>query len=222
MHILLKRLAARLPQSWQLTLRALHQARQLRMGQFGTNEPEADLLPHLIKPGDWVVDVGANVGHYTIPLARLVGPAGRVIAIEPVRDSFLLLGKNIRTAKLQNVTMLNIAASDHVHVAEMTVPRLPYGLANYYRAQIRPDNGGESVLCIPLDSLKFLRHISLIKLDVEGHEEQVVRGMEQLVKASRPVLIAEKSGGTWDDTLKEWGYESSELPSSPNKVFRPI
>lgn len=79
-----KRAAARLPKWLNTELRRLHYARQIRSGRFSSDEPELALLPELVEPGDWVIDVGANVGRYTMRLSDLVGRQGRVIALESI------------------------------------------------------------------------------------------------------------------------------------------
>ena len=92
----LKRFAAMLPNSWQHELRRRHFQRQIRLGRFHTDEKEYALLDTLLGEGDWALDIGANVGHYTMRMAELVGPSGRVIALEPVPDTFSLLAANTR------------------------------------------------------------------------------------------------------------------------------
>jgi hypothetical protein len=71
----------RCPITVRRALKRAHYARQIRHRQFYSDEPELRLALELLQPGDWVIDVGANVGHYTLPLARRVGPAGRVVAL---------------------------------------------------------------------------------------------------------------------------------------------
>lgn len=70
------------------------------------------LLSH-VGPGDVVVDVGANIGGFTIPLARRVGPTGRVIAIEASNRIAQYLRHNVRANALENVTVVETAVSDH-------------------------------------------------------------------------------------------------------------
>src|SRR6185312_12382199 len=94
----LKRIAARLPQPVQHRLKRALYAHQIRRGTFRTPEPEFDLLPQLVRPGSVVIDVGANIGHYTLRLAQLVGPEGRVYAFEPMPKTFDLLCRNVVTA----------------------------------------------------------------------------------------------------------------------------
>jgi FkbM family methyltransferase len=75
-----------------------------------------------VKPGDWVLDVRANVGHYSHRLSDLVGPAGRIFAFEPVRETFELLTANVARFAHANVTLLNVTASDTARTVGMTAP----------------------------------------------------------------------------------------------------
>jgi len=124
----LKPFAARLPDRWQMELKRLHFARQIRRGSFKTSEPEYNMLPRLIGPGNWVLDIGANVGHYTKRMSELVGPGGRVIAFEPVPATFALLAANVQRFKHANVTLINAAASGGTNIVGMTVPKFSTGL----------------------------------------------------------------------------------------------
>src|SRR6516162_3358285 len=104
---LLKKLASKFPSRVQQELKRWHFWRQLHFGTFATSEPEYARLPSWVGEGDWVVDVGANVGHYTIRLSQLVGKSGRVFAFEPVPENFELLVSNVSTVCVQNVTLFN-------------------------------------------------------------------------------------------------------------------
>ena len=93
--MLLRRIVARMPVSWQHVLRHVNHRRQIRRGTFETWEPEFHILHEFVSPGDWVIDVGANVGYYTKKFSDLVGPHGRVIAVEPVPETFSFLASVI-------------------------------------------------------------------------------------------------------------------------------
>src|SRR5262245_59935385 len=108
---LAKRIAAQLPHGWQQALKRRHFRRQMRRNSFRTNEPEWDLSSQWLSPGDWAIDVGANIGHYTKRFSDLVGASGRVIAFEPVPATFELLSANAAQFTCANTTLLNLAAS---------------------------------------------------------------------------------------------------------------
>jgi FkbM family methyltransferase len=211
-----------LPAQWQHELKRLHFRRQIRRGEFLTWEPEYSMLSSLISPGDWVVDVGANVGHYTKRFAELVGPAGRVIAFEPVPETFALLVANLSTVPLSNITLINAAASEGTGLVSMSIPVFPTGLRNYYQAQISEASSGGDIttLTLAIGSLGFKHRIALVKIDAEGHEAGVLSGMHELLKNDHPILIVETDSAKLQESLRAIGYGVQRLERSPNLLFR--
>ena len=217
---LIKKIAARLPHRWQAELKRIHFGRQIRKGIFLTHEPEYQILSRLVRPGDWVIDIGANVGHYTQRLSELVGVHGRVIAFEPVPTTFSLLAANVELFSLPNVTLINAAVSDTMDLAGISMPKLPTGLTNYYEARLSPVGGNTlSVLTLSLDQLGIDRPISLIKMDTEGHEAFCLAGMEKLLARDHPTLIVETNSDEVVAKLARSGYSSERMPGSPNVLF---
>jgi FkbM family methyltransferase len=216
-NLWLKRIAARLPERWQAELKRLHFRRQIRRGAFATAEPEYARLPEFLREGDWAIDIGANIGHYTKAFSDLVGATGRVIAIEPVPETFALLAANVQLFRHRNVSLFNVAASDRLALVGMTIPRLPSGLLNNYEATLTPSlDSMLTVLTIPVDAFGNGPRIALIKIDAEGHEARVLDGLERLVVAHRPTLIIETGGSEIATRLGNMGYETRRLPGSPN------
>ncbi len=215
----LKLLSSKLPIRAQQSLKRLHFTHQLRTNRFTTSEPEYRRLDYWVRKGDWVVDVGANVGHYTARLSSLVGPTGRVIACEPVPETFELLASLMSAAGAHNVSLLNVAASAEVGLSGISLPRFANGLTNYYMANLTPTGGDINVLTLPLDALMSFKHVSLVKIDVEGHELKVLQGMQMLLKRDLPRLIVEGRSEEVASFLKQFGYRFIELEGSPNRVF---
>ncbi|MGH8202864.1 MAG: FkbM family methyltransferase [Steroidobacteraceae bacterium] len=215
----LKRLSSRLPLGVQQELKRWHFAHQLRTGQFTTSEPEYQRLDDWVRPGDWVIDIGANVGHYALRLSKLVGPAGRVMAFEPVPETFEILASQISAAAAHNVSLFNIAASAKIGVAGVFLPKFTSGLTNYYMASLTPEGSEFNVLTFPLDALMPLKPITLVKMDVEGHELQALQGMQALLLRDRPRLIVEGRSEDVASFLTRLGYHFIELEASPNRVF---
>jgi len=217
---LMKRLAAMLPNSWQHELRRRHFQRQIRLARFYTDEKEYALLDTLLAQGDWALDIGANVGQYTMRMAELVGPSGRIIALEPVPDTFSLLACNARLFAHANVTLLNVAASDRVALADMQIPRFASGLSNYYQARLSAGKGGLAVLTLPIDELS-LPPVRLVKIDVEGHELPALHGMRGLLARDHPVIIVETGSQESMNLLGSLGYAVERLEGSSNLLCRP-
>jgi FkbM family methyltransferase len=212
---LLKRIAAHLPLGAQHELRRMFFRSQIRRRSFFTDEKEYGLLDRFLRPGDWALDIGANVGHYTMRMAELVGETGRVIAIEPIPDTFALLAENVRHFGHTNVSLFNCAASDRTASVGMEIPRWSDGLENYYQAHVVQGTARLMILAIATDSMS-LPCIRLAKIDAEGHELPVLRGMQGLVTRDHPVLIVETSARETTDLLGSWGYAVERLPGSSN------
>jgi FkbM family methyltransferase len=209
-----------LPDSWQHELRRYYFQRQIRLARFYSDEKEYALLDTLLGPGDWALDIGANIGHYTMRMAELVGPSGRVIALEPVPDTFSLLAANTRLFAHTNVSLLNVAASDRVAIAGMQIPRFASGLSNYYQARLSAGSGNVAVLTLPIDELS-LPSVRLVKIDVEGHELPALKGMRGLLGHDHPVLIVETGSQETMTFLSSLDYTVERLPGSSNLLCRP-
>ncbi|MFH1843209.1 MAG: FkbM family methyltransferase [bacterium] len=214
----MKRLASRLPNRYQQDLKRSYFALQIWGGQFVSEEPEFCQVGQWIAAGDWVIDIGANIGHYTFCFANLVGASGRVIAVEPVPETFELLANNVAFLPFRNVTLLNIAASDTPQIRGMTVPTYETGLANYYEAHLTRKDPAFRVLCTPLDSLHLDHPIKLVKIDAEGHELCVLRGMQTLLERDHPVLVVECGTPEVTAFLRDYGYHFEKTAGSPNLV----
>jgi FkbM family methyltransferase len=216
----IRKIVAALPDHFQFGIESHLRCWQVRTGRFTPGEPEYDLLPELVSAGDWVLDIGANIGHYTVELARLVGPMGRVVSMEPMTRPFAQLTRLVVRAGLHNVTLINAAASDTGGLAMMEVPSTRDGLALFYRARLTGAEG-LNVMTFRVDDLPLGDSVSLVKIDVEGHEVPVLNGMRHLISRCRPVLIVENSSPKIQEVLTTMGYGHEKLRGSPNLLFRP-
>jgi FkbM family methyltransferase len=224
MKRMLRRLAAHLPVKWQQELKRHYFSRQIRAKAFRTREPEYDLLPSLVSAGDWVLDIGANVGHYTMRFSELVGEDGRVISFEPVPETFELLARHAAMAPCKNISLINAAASASFGVSPMSIPKSGDAhLLNYYRAHLSADAhfSGFHVLRLSVDSLALPNTVRLVKVDTEGHELPVLVGMKRLLERARPTVIAEDGDPEVSRFLESLGYASEKLATSCNRLFRP-
>ena len=217
-----KAAAGKLPHRWQQELKRLRFQRQIRRGTFITDEPEWKAVEQWLSPGDWAVDVGANVGHYTKRFSDLTGPRGRVIAFEPVSATFELLAANAARFEHSNVTLLNAAASDATRVLGIDIPMFDSGLTNYYQAALTSSATARlQVMTLSIDSLGLPSNVKLLKIDAEGHDAVVLQGAQGLLERARPTLIIESVSPAVHERLEKLGYSVQKLPGSPNVVYRP-
>lgn len=185
--------------------------------QFASPEPEFDMLNKWVSPGDIVIDVGANVGHYSLRLASLVGPTGLVYAFEPVQRTFAFLSYNVAASGMTNLILFNAAASDEPRQIRMTVPETS-GRANYYGATVAAN--GHIAHALVIDSLA-LPPVAFAKIDVEGHEASVLQGMRALIERDRPVVLAEGRSPEVGRFFEQRGYVQKMFIDSPNAVYLP-
>lgn len=219
---IIKRLISHLPSDWQSRLKQIQCRRQIRKGTFRSPEPEFAILEEFIEDGNWVIDVGANVGFYSKRFSELVGPKGRVICFEPVPETFAILVENLKYAKCSNVTLINAAVSDNPQSVSMVTPfSETTGLKNLQLSHliINAESSGFDVLAFNLDSLMLPHRVDLVKIDAEGHEFSVLSGMIKLLKRDHPTLFVETGTKEVISLLTSIGYSVRALPGSPNKIF---
>jgi FkbM family methyltransferase len=150
-----------------------------------------------VRQGDVVVDIGAHFGYFTLLFAHLVGEAGRVVSLEPTPSTFSVLQKN--TAMLKTVTPLNMAAGCTSGRLEMSDFGLTYSAWNTLSALSRmPEvlakpKARVEVAVIRLDDWCERESIqpTVIKIDAENFEEEVVSGLVRTIEGSRPLVLME-------------------------------
>lgn len=193
-----------------------HLGRCLReYGEF--SQEEIDFLSQFLPPGCTVIDVGANIGALTVPLAQHVGPEGRVLAIEPQRLTYQLLNANVALNSLENV-VTRLAACG-ARGGKVPVPRIMPDITNSPGGlslldAVHPDVETEMVEMLPLDLLAVgsVPDLRLIKIDVEGMERQVLLGAKELIKSLQPIIYLEADRdplvAPLIDTIEAIGYRA--------------
>jgi len=156
--------------------------------------PVSNFLVGYLDEGDIFVDVGANIGYFTVLAGLCVGAAGRVHAVEPDADNAALLARNVALNGLSNVQLHRTAVSDHCGEAPLF-----RGTSNSGAHSLLRKNGltaGPSVPVVTLDRLLHAEpRIKLLKIDVQGAEMSVLRGLAERLTAkdARPAIIMEFS-----------------------------
>lgn len=176
-----------------------------------------------LDPRDTVIDVGAHIGSFTVVAAGEVGPDGNVISLEPSVQNFRMLEKNIRTNQLANVLPLNLAAGSAEGVGELRLYNRPGGNSFYSRDFTMV--GYESVKVATLDSIseRFkLEKVNFVKIDVEGHELEVLKGAAKILGEYKPKLAIEThefgpSVQELTEYLDGFNYSAKQVPYGPHQ-----
>lgn len=149
---------------------------------FGTYECEVIAwYRRFLRPGMRVVDIGANVGYHTVRFAKLVGKDGRVFAFEPAPSNFEILKRNVRRRGLANVVLERKAVSE-------VTGTVPFYLGRNELAHSLGRVGDQTVLVESVRLDDYFRKdekLDLVKIDVEGAEPSVLRGMQSLLAGGR-------------------------------------
>jgi FkbM family methyltransferase len=184
-------------------------------------EDEIKAVRTLLQPGDWVIDIGANLGVYALSMARVVGPEGRVIAFEPATSTAALLRESARLNGFSQLTVdqrgvaansgeARLAIGDNAELNQLT--------------SLDADGDGETVPLTSLDDWLATRAsqepIAFMKIDAEGQELNILRGGQRFLQQHDPLILFEiKHGSTIHLELVEafasHGYRSYRLLPGP-------
>lgn len=210
---------------------------RLRLGRHNPATEYVYHLPQLVRPGDTVIDIGANLGYYARPLSCLAGVAGQVYAVEPVPVVCRVLRRNLRGCR--NVEIFNYALgaedreivmgndsareSGYLGTGQNFVGDTAAQAAVTFTARMR--RGSEL--------FTSLARLDLIKCDVEGYELVILREMRPLLERFHPTALIETGGENRPQVIAlftELGYRGytlengREIPLAPNSdkdiIFR--
>ena len=193
--------------------------RALGLGRKGRALEYVYHLPNVVKPGDVVIDIGANLGYYTCPLSEIVGDKGRVYAVEPVPVIFDVLKRNVAGCK--NVTLLNYALGSEERIIEMANDSV--AAAGYFGTGRNFVSDGE----LSGEAIKFsaqmrrgselfanLERVDFIKCDIEGYERVVIPEMRAIIERHHPTVLIETDGDTRQEIIEmftQMGYRAYML-----------
>lgn len=184
------------------------------------------ILKHAVHTGDTILDLGANIGYYVLMEQKLLRHSGHVIAIEPEPNNFSLLERNIKLNDFADrTTTINAAVSDHDGTASLYLSK--FGNVHSLKEHQTSRYTGRAIL-VPTISLNTLAnrfpHISLIRMDIEGYEQEILRSLIQINSTTRwlPKILFELHPPKYDRSafvqllrdLYDLGYSASYLATS--------
>ncbi len=157
----------------------------LVLGDF--EKAELDLMLNVLRPGDTVLDVGANIGIFSVIASKHVGAKGKVFAVEAVPENIDILNRNLVGNSCENVNVLALAAGD----CDSTLPMfLSEGNSGTHSFGLKTGAKIE-VQVKTLDSILLGQKIDFIKMDIEGYEPFAIRGLKKTLQSNTLKLLIE-------------------------------
>lgn len=149
-----------------------------------------DVIGNNIREGDVCIDVGANIGYFSMIMAKKAGPSGKVFAFEPVPQTFDALNANAMLAGIDGLNIVANQAAISEEVGELALELKEHSTLNQVRRiQADSDLSTDRVKCLSLESFllqqDLSRGIALLKIDVEGHEVSVLHGAMSVLKSGQ-------------------------------------
>ncbi len=161
-----------------------------------------------VKPAITVVDVGANVGHYTLTAAARLAGTGRVVAFEPDPGAGERLRRNVALNEFSNVTIHPAAVGDTDGPAELYRDAGNSGGHSLYECNVSRNGDHCTTNVVRLDTVFGDDTVDLIKIDAQGADDLVLIGAEQLLRRSRPAIL-----------LEFWPWGVDRAGSSPSGLL---
>ena len=184
---------------------------------FGEKQEfELDVLEEFLGPGDNFIDVGANVGIYSMKAASLVGDKGMVLSFEPYPFTAHRLLENSLINGFKNVRIRVCCASD---VDGSTLFYLAGNMPNSFSIDPKPDCGVFNVATARIDTVvknEGMEALTLIKIDAEGAENKVLAGSANVIDRFKPTIILEATISSFE--VPE-GYARYRIPNSINRIL---
>jgi FkbM family methyltransferase len=162
------------------------------LNQHSWREKDMVVFRSLLAPGQTAIDVGANLGFVTTMLASIVGPSGRVVSFEPSPAVFAKLEKTIAANGLSQVTAINVGCGAASSLERLSRVSASSGNASIVAAG--PDSTEIRVEALDEVPEAWATTVSLLKIDTEGYEPEVLEGALALIEKHRPAIYMEMGG----------------------------
>ncbi len=171
-------------------------------------ESDTEFVKKIIKKNDIVLDIGANIGYYTLIFAKLVGNSGKVFSFEPESKNFKILKKNVEINGYNNVILEQKIVSNTNGISTLYISEKA-GSHRIYKS----DNFVESleIKSISMDSYiekNNLKKINFIKIDVEGAELNVLQGIQKILDSNKHIILFTEFS---PNQIKSCGLEPTDM-----------
>ena len=193
--------------------------RKLGFGRKGRALEYNYHLPQLVGRGDVAIDIGANLGYYTRPLADIVGAQGAVYAVEPVPVIFSVLERNVRGRK--NVHLMNYALGAEECIVEMANDSVAeagyFGTGRNFVSEGKLSGGAirfSAQMRRGSELFGALERVDFIKCDIEGYERVVIPELRPIIERHHPTVLIETDGQTREQIIEIFsamGYKAYML-----------
>ena len=165
-------------------------------------------IENYLKPGDYFIDIGANIGIYTLLAASIIGSEGYVDAFEALPTTFERLKENVERNNIKNITLHPVATGEQSKTIQFTKN---FDTRNHIINKddmISNQTDSVNIPCEPIDNcLNNENHYAMAKIDVEGYELPTVKGAENLLKNSNPpVLLLEIN-----EAFRRYNFSESDI-----------
>ncbi|WP_135820882.1 FkbM family methyltransferase [Halostella litorea] len=202
-------------------------AKAISRGEI-VNRGELEFYKSNIEPGMTIVDIGANIGYFTVVFASLVGNQGHVYAFEPVAESVDILNKNLSTNGHSNVTIEHAAVSDSGGETAIFGNENQRGHSSILSPVHENDEELGTVQTTTIDTYFTDTVVDFMKIDAEGAEPRIISGAEDCLESHQPKILMELNPTLWEsdpeDTieyLSDIGYSFQQLTDDGlNKITK--
>lgn len=148
-----------------------------------------EFIKTFLKPGDICVDIGSNIGYYALLESQLIGENGKIFAIEPSRQNIKLLKKNIEINNYNNIVFFKKAVGSKNHSGFLGLSESA-NQHSFVNKNLGPSIPVEEVQIVSLDAfLADKPYPQFIRMDVEGYEGEIIKGMKSILKEKKPLKI---------------------------------
>ncbi len=161
------------------------------------------LIKQKLKEGETFLDIGANIGQYSLFSSKVVGENGRVFAFEPVKDIYDQFNESIKKNNIKNIFLYNKACGEKQDILYINKFQGHAGGSSFISSENSKNVKKEEVEIIVLDDFLGDKKIDFIKIDVEGYEYEVLCGLKRIISKYKPKILLEYSPDMYIRNIKE-------------------